>query len=263
MCRANNTVRIHFAHIMWSIDSYLIYFAQQKGDHLGLTEKFPRNMYYNPYDHITCPLFAIAVYLTTFGLAVDPNGRLFPGQSQYRRFSDLMMNMLKDHEDEVIAMGYTSISDLGTHSIWKGATRWLSGQPGGPSAMSTCIQGGWSLGGVKDVYMTYEAEGDHFCGRMLLLLPLLQAGFAASPPTFKMEGCTLDYIYDAVKDNYMGFENRGPMAALLQCCLGCLANHKDTIMSLPMSHHCQQNIAMFKDASMLDILSSDVKIYQP
>ena len=49
--------------------------------------------------------------------------------------------------------------------------------------MSICIHGGWSLGGVKDVYMIYKAAGDAFCGRMLSLLPLLWCELVADEPT--------------------------------------------------------------------------------
>ena len=76
---------------------------------------------------------------------MDPNSRLFPGESQYKRFSEIMQRVLRDHEDEVLAMGYGSISKIGTHSIRKGAAKFISGQPGGPSAMSVCIRGGWTF----------------------------------------------------------------------------------------------------------------------
>jgi hypothetical protein len=147
MCWANNTtcICVCFLHLLWQWDSAIISFAQQKADQMGLTEKFPRNLYANPVDYLLCPIFALAVYLATFGTAVDPNSRLFPVESQYKRFCGIMQRVLRDHEDEVLAMGYGSISKIGTHSIWKGAIKFISGQPGSPSAMSVCIRGGWTF----------------------------------------------------------------------------------------------------------------------
>ena len=72
--------------------------------------------------------------------------------------------------------------EIGTHSILKGATTFLCGQPGGPSAMSLCIRGGWSLGGGKDVYVTDEAKEDEICERMLSMRLLHEKSVACSPP---------------------------------------------------------------------------------
>ena len=84
-------------------------------------------------------MFALATYLLTFDISVDPNSKLFPGRSQYSQFATIMDGVLEEHEEELIAMGYSGKDDIGTHSICKGATKFLSGQPGGPSAMSICI----------------------------------------------------------------------------------------------------------------------------
>ena len=262
MCRANNTTRICFSHLGWNWDSFYILFAQQKGDQMGMTEKFARNCYANPDSYITCPLFALSVYLATmFNDPAEINDRLFPGRSQYQRFALRLSSMLNAHRDEVIAMGFDP-EKIGTHSVRKGATKWLSAQPGGPSSMSICIRGGWSLGGVKDVYMTYHAEGDHFCGRMLSLLPLLQATFASSPPTFLQRECQLEDIYAAVELTFPAFDSRGPLAALLQRCLACLTYHKDKVLALD-ADHCVRQCNLYRDAETLDMLFDDVKVDYP
>jgi hypothetical protein len=43
------------------------------------------------------------------------------GRNQYKLFGQLLKEMLIEHMDEVSAFGY-EVSDLGTHSIRKGAT---------------------------------------------------------------------------------------------------------------------------------------------
>ena len=49
--------------------------------------------------------------------------------------------------------------------------------------------------------MTHEAEGDTFCGRMLARLPLLQATFASSPPTFDSPNVPEDELEDWMETN--------------------------------------------------------------
>ena len=168
-CRANNTSRICLNHISWSNNALVIHFAQQKGDQLGLTTQFPRHLYANPTNHLACPIFALGLYLMTFGVPVNHNAQLFPGSNQYKRFSRMLKEILLAHEDSVLVLGY-QVADIGTHSIWKEETTFISSLPGGPLPAAICIRGGWSLGGVKDVHTKYETKGDAFCGRLLTLL---------------------------------------------------------------------------------------------
>ena len=91
---------------------------------------------------------------------------------------------------------------------------------------------GLVFGGVKDVYVTYQTEGDHFCSRMLSLLPLLEAKFAAAPPIFMRSSATLDEIYAGVSAVFTAFDGRGPLAAVLNRCLASLAYHKDKVLAL-------------------------------
>lgn len=261
MCRVNNTTRILFEHISWEWDHLEVLFAQQKGDTQGLTSKYPRRLFCNPSNPIVCPIFALALYLATFGANVQKSSRLFPGRSQYKRFADSLEALLKKHEDELVAMGYTSHRDIGTHSIRKGAAKWLSGQPGGPSTVAICIRAGWTLGGVKDVYLTYEAEGDAFCGRMLALLPLLSADFAAGPP----ELCDIDaaMLTQQTKEVFPAFAQVDSFSGVTMQCLAVLANAKATVEKLPIGHIVRQNNHLFTNQVMLDMLSGAAQVKYP
>ncbi len=273
MCRANNTCTVKFSHISWHWDHLVIAFAQTKTDPRGQMEKYPRALYANPVDPLLCPVFALGCYLSTFGTAIDPQGNLFPGNSQYNRFSSMFARMLKDHEQEVLALGYDNLKDLGSHSVRKGATTFISGQPGGPSAMSICIRGGWSLGGVKDVYMTYQAEGDAYCGRMLSMLPIMQSTFASSPPKLETSPddnttnnnttLPLSVAFDTVAHCFPSFDNNGRLGATLQYCLASMAYHKDKVLALPMQHHLRRNVFLFTDAMLLSRVASHAKVKQP
>lgn len=95
----------------------------------------------------------------------------------------MLARCIVDHQEQVLALGF-SPKDLRTHSIRKGAISYLASLVGGPPAASICIRAGWTMGRVRDIYMRYVSSGDQFCGRCLALLPILDVGFAASPPFF-------------------------------------------------------------------------------
>ena len=83
-------------------------------------------------------------------------------------------------------MGY-KISDLGTHSMRKGAATYISsGTTAAPSSISINLRGGWKMG-INDVYMLYEKAGDAYVGRILLGLPVLSGEFVSLPAPLYFE----------------------------------------------------------------------------
>jgi hypothetical protein len=96
----------------------------------------------------------------------------------------LLRKVLKEHEDEVINMGYNSVNDIGLHSARKGASLYLASLPGGAQPAAVCILGGWSMGQVKDIYWRQMQAGDEFVGRSVSLLSMMNGDFAASPAFF-------------------------------------------------------------------------------
>jgi hypothetical protein len=80
--------------------------------------------------------------------------------------SSILQRVLKEHEQEVLAMGYDSIKDIGLHSIRKGAASYLASLPGGPPSAVICFRGGWTMGQIKDIYFHQIMQaGDEFMGR--------------------------------------------------------------------------------------------------
>ena len=78
-------------------------------------------------------------------------------------------------------MGYNSITDIGIHLIRKGAASYLALLPGGPSPAAICLQGGWTMGQVKDIYFHQMQAGDEFTGRCISLLNMTSGEFASLP----------------------------------------------------------------------------------
>ena len=79
--------------------------------------------------------------------------KLFSGssQSQPDGASAILKKVLKENEQEILAMGYDSVNNIGLHSIWKGVSTYLASLPGGPSPAALCLRGGWFMGQVKDI----------------------------------------------------------------------------------------------------------------
>jgi hypothetical protein len=263
MCRVNNTTRICLNHISWYQDCLRVHFRQQKGDQLGLTARYPRHLYANPGNPVASPMFALGLYFLTFGAPLQATSKLFPGRNQYKRFGRLLKAILEEHIDEVRAFGF-EISDIGTHSIRKGATTFLSSQPGGPPPASICIRAGWTLGGVKDVYIKYEQSGDMFCGRCLCLLLLLQPEFGAAPPSFQIGGLmTPARILIISALIYPALNNTGLRGAVTQFALASLIFHRSTVESWPVDHYVRMNCQLFRSAELLAEVTPTVRVRYP
>ena len=111
------------------------------------------------------------------------------------------------------------VTDIGTHSIWKGTISYLASLPGGPPIAAVCIQAGWMMGNVRDIYMRYISSGDQFVGRCLSMLPLLHTKFGSSPPLF------VPAIRDWADDyRKMQFSMLTGIAHLSQMTLFCFAS---------------------------------------
>jgi hypothetical protein len=159
-CRGHNTARIRFSHISWAgSDSLGVFFRHTKSDETGDSKHQKRHLYSNPFEPCIDICFVTALYLSCCFQNNQTRGRskLFPGdaQAQSKRASDLMHKLLKDHEGEVLAMGYDSINDIGLHSARKCVCSFLASLPGGPSAAAICLRAGWTMG----IYGTSTSVG--------------------------------------------------------------------------------------------------------
>jgi hypothetical protein len=132
-CRVNNTTIIKLQDFMWShcFDCFHIIFAHSKTDPTGDNSQYPRHIFANPVDPIVCPVLAIAMYFLSYfsGSTVNMLDFLFPGKQQEHRFGRILNRVLIANEEEVKSLGY-DISQIGSHSICKGASSYLTSMPG-------------------------------------------------------------------------------------------------------------------------------------
>lgn len=188
MCRGVNTC-ICLKHLLWRADAFGISFSHVKNDPAGSRNWHPRHIYTNPDNYHVCCVTAVTEYLLCFPqLFQDGNGRLFPGPKQEERFGIILQRVLAKKSEELCGLGYGP-NDIGIHSIRKGAGTFASsGTTAVPSSVSVNNRGGWTLGGVRDIYMLYERAGDQYVGRILSGMNVLSPRFGASAPDFYYHG---------------------------------------------------------------------------
>jgi hypothetical protein len=262
MCRGNNTTRICWNQIFWiSSDSLEIHFAHHKGDQLGEKRKYPRHIYANPLDYLVCPIFALSLYLLTFNVIPLSEGRVFPGNRQYKRFGDLLRVVLRNNADAVRHCGHDP-KDIGVHSIRKGAATYASSQPGGPPAAAICVRAGWTMGNVQDIYIKWERGGDQFVGRCLALLPLLKAEFGVSQPHFAPE-LPRPWIRETAAATYAMVSSLLSQTRLVEMCLAQLIYHRAVITQWDTNHVIRMNCQLFRNPSLMEDAIAHTRVIHP
>jgi hypothetical protein len=241
-CRSNNTACIKLSDMVWStsFDCFHIFFAHSKTDQTGDESKYPRHIYANPNLPVVCPVTSLAMYFSTCfnSQQLSPHCLLFSGNLQEIRFSKILMKLLREHEDEVRSMGF-EVRNLGTHSIRKGASSYLTSLPGGPSAAATSIRGGWSMGNVKDRYFKYFEAGDQFVGRCIALNPVLSESLASSPPFFSAAPGSEDDVWltELCHFQFPALRLIDGFGKLTRMCLASLLYHRSWIFDTFVTNH--------------------------
>lgn len=190
--RSESVTNSHVAHLEWENDCLIIYFAHTKCDQTGLKRDEPWHLYANPLKPSICPILALSRYILSNKeiLHNSTGGKLFPGGKQYSRYTKFMkrffnINRAKFEEKNM------NVNDLGSHSARKGAATFACcGCTAPPPFVAVCLRACWSLG-VKDRYFRHDSAGDHYLGRTLSGLPILQKEFAVSPPFFNVTNDTV------------------------------------------------------------------------
>jgi hypothetical protein len=199
IARTATVSSIMMEHVGWEEDALLITTPKHKGDQEGV-KCFARHLYANPTFPEICPVLALAIVTFARTLRHDPSSdddaapfkfRVFDGPDSTSRFSDTLQRCIARLPNENVALLGAEKSQLGTHSVRKGAASYCSGMMNGPSTVQVFLRAGWSLGNVQDRYLFAGAGGDQLTGRVLSGLPFNQSSFACLPPHFSEEGIRL------------------------------------------------------------------------
>lgn len=186
MARSVSVGTLMYVHVTWDMDALICNIPKHKGDQEG-KHSYPRHIYANVLNPVICPVLAFAVYLWTRGVQLDgeegaPSPMVF-GKLSEKRFSDWLVKICKVFAEIILALGII-VTEIGTHSFRKGVATFLSGCPGGPSAIAIWLRAGWSLGKVASRYIFEGQGGDQFVGRAATGLDLNEPSFAILPPHF-------------------------------------------------------------------------------
>ncbi|RHZ17319.1 hypothetical protein DYB37_006467, partial [Aphanomyces astaci] len=148
-------------------------------------------------------------------------------------------------------------SEIGTHSIRKGAATFVSsGSTGGPSLVSICLRCGWSLGSVFERYMHYERAGDQFVGRVVAGLPLNQANFAVLPPHFVDNNS--DAVVAALDVTFPTLSKVASMRGILAHGMASLVRHFDYVVDTLPAKHIVFGTPIFRQPLMLEALKAEL-----
>ncbi|KAG6963111.1 hypothetical protein JG688_00008304, partial [Phytophthora aleatoria] len=189
---------------------------------------------------------------TTF----DASDLLFPGSNQYERFRKCWQRLLSDEDvaAELKRQGLTP-SELGTHSMRKGSATYCSSvSTTCPSSTAVHLRAGWSLGGVQNTYLRYEATGDMHVGRTVAGLSTESYNFSTLPPHFSESD---EIVQRGVRLMFPGLPQR--LEFIAEYCLASLTFHHSCLTSSLSSKHPVFLTPLFQDAAMLSSLAEQIR----
>jgi hypothetical protein len=245
MCRASNTTTITYSHIEWVNDAMVVEFSQAKNDQLG-EHQHPKHIYANPIIPAICPILSLGLYLMIRESNTEQNN-LFAGNGQYDRFRLLQRRLCTDagfpeillsHGTDYTKIGIHYLTNIGTHSIRKGAASYTSsGSTACPSQSAINLRAGWSQGTIHNIYLRYQAGGDQYVGRTVSGLPRLSTNFAILPPQFRSDLSTA-FLNHALDCCFPGLPIS--MRLVARFLLASVVYHKDFLR-----HTLNRNHAIF------------------
>lgn len=121
-------------------------------------------------------------------------------RKQYDRFAKLLQRVMVEFEPVAVHLSAmdTTPSMYGSHSARKGSATYVSScSTASPAASAICLRAGWSLPGVQDTYIRFEAAGDMMVGRCVSGLPFDDVEFATLPPFFERRHSVVKNAMDA------------------------------------------------------------------
>mmetsp|Transcript_5168 Transcript_5168/g.8737 ORF Transcript_5168/g.8737 Transcript_5168/m.8737 type:complete len:863 (-) Transcript_5168:24-2612(-) len=183
MKRSENCLNVKMIHIEFEDDYLKFIFEKEKGKQHGDMHG-PWHCFANPSKPHICLVLAFARYIFAFPEVLQAGMPLFPGTNQYTRYSARMHNLFEELKDDLYDIGI-NWEELGTHSVRKGVGSMVANASTvGPPIVALCLRAGWTLGGVKEMYLFRQDAGDLNVGRRAACLDIETKEFGISPPYF-------------------------------------------------------------------------------
>ena len=194
---SNSIASIMLEHVSWNGDALVVSIPKSKADQSG-SQCFPRHIYANTKHPEICPVLAFAVLTFTKSFRIDAKSKsvakqaksfpLFDGSDNEGRFSNLLKSLTAKMDMNTQNCLGCRPSELGTHSIRKGAASYCNGLVDGPTTAQVYLRAGWSLGNVQDRYLFAGQGSDQLIGRVLSGLSFSDREFAGLPAHFSKPG---------------------------------------------------------------------------
>jgi len=167
--------------------------------------------------------------------------------------------LLQEHKDEVLAMMYDSIAELGLHSICKGVCTYMASLPGEPPPAALCLCSGHSMGPVKDIYYHQSKGGDEFVGHCVSMLNMMNGQFGSSPAFFEetVLGAS-DLMDQAVSEVFPHHHKIDGVKQILNRCLAAMVFHQQAILHLP-PNHAARSISIYRQSALCNELATHVQ----
>ena len=199
MCRSRSPGDLKHMHVSGELDHITFRHGTTKSDQDG-TNQVAHTVYGNPLDPIICPLLALGVLVCVSESLGDSQhpftlyhrerkyGKLGEtvtwGEVNASEFGTILQTLISDlsQEDRDQLAAKSKVTNIGTHSLRKGAATFASNQDGVPMP-SIFLRAGWSMG-LQDRYIFNNNSGSAILGRTLSGLPHGEPQFATLPPHF-------------------------------------------------------------------------------
>lgn len=172
---------LNLGWISWKSDSMVVIPPEGKCNKLGEDNR-PRHLFANPFHFHLCPITALAVYVASLESPPTSGGlfNLYASKPE-QKISHQLASILKRNQDLRESLGDLSI---GTYTFRKTVISYLLDMLNGPSPVAVYYRAEWSLGDVKERYITLGGGADQVTGRAAAGLPECDPEFGVLPPHF-------------------------------------------------------------------------------
>ena len=199
-------------------------FLLKKTDQDGVDKSTPWHIHANPNDPAICPVHALSIYLFTNPHLFNSVSKLFPGDSQYRHYTNILMKRIEEHQEDLSTFG--SVANLGSHSIRKGSASFAaSGSTVSPSIVSICMRAGWTISGAKERYLKFENAGDAFVSRIGSGNNPTSHEFAISPAYFELQDEGDEAVIGLFMNEMFGDVMEDEVAGMLRMMMASVCYH--------------------------------------
>lgn len=234
MSRSKTLGRLLWNDIGWVGDCMTITYHTSKTNQEGV-HVVPRHIFANPTDPLICPVLALGlkiIHETDFNSGRP--SKIFYGPCGNERYINWLARLMRRLRPSEIAELGCPPTEIGTHSLRKGAATFVCGLVDGPHSDSVKLRMDHSIGSVDDRYIHIQAGTDKRVGRCVSGLDINNDDFCYLPPLFtNFDGVRFEKVLP-----YGRLQNASPsLKAAIPFMIASVIYHSDWLeKNLPKNH---------------------------